>query len=66
MQNILGIGFLVLIMAMPVNVQGESCEAKLPDSSVYTGNCESGLFNGKGKLVWRVKKGTEGLNFNHN
>ena len=59
MQNILGIGFLALILAMPVNVQGEPCEAKLPDSSVYTGNCESGLFNGKGI------KGSEHLKFNN-
>jgi len=26
---------------------------KLPDSSVYSGEVKNGLFNGKGKLVWR-------------
>ena len=38
----------------------ETCSAKLPDSSVYVGECENGLFNGNGKLTWRDKSYYEG------
>lgn len=60
MQNIWGLAVTALFMVISTNAQGERCKANLPDSSVYTGNCVSGIFNGKGKLVWRDGSAYEG------
>ncbi|HID39142.1 MAG TPA: hypothetical protein EYP36_06475 [Calditrichaeota bacterium] len=54
MQKILTPGLLLLLTIFyPLTAYSESCKVTLPDSSVYSGNCKSGTFNGKGKLVWR-------------
>ncbi|WP_316368813.1 hypothetical protein [Candidatus Thiodiazotropha sp. CDECU1] len=43
---------LIFIALFTTEVNAEQCEAKLPDSSIYTGECKDELFNGQGKLVW--------------
>lgn len=52
MKNIHILPVLSFLLTSTVAL-AEHCEVKLPDSSVYSGNCDNGLFNGYGTLTWR-------------